>query len=149
MVHSFLEQLALGVEPVPSLDWVTLVGLDPDIRVLLIHLLFSVRVNVCSTQQRIFACLGKLPSEGHPPVVEIPHKAFAAWCYVSNVPQVDHITHLEGISPLDWQTEPCKRAEKSEGTEYMDLDCRWLTLVPPGCASWLLPREADVPLNVF
>ena len=46
MIHSFLAELASMVELVPGLDWVKMVGLDPDGRVILMHLLFSVRVNV-------------------------------------------------------------------------------------------------------
>ena len=45
-LHSFLVHLALGEVPVPGLEWVTLVGVDPDGRVHLMHVLFSVWVNV-------------------------------------------------------------------------------------------------------
>ena len=81
--------------------------------------------------------------------MEIPHEAFEAWRSVCTIPRVDHITHLGGISPLDWQTKPCKRAVNLAGTEYVDLACRGLTFVPLDCASWLLWREADGPINVF
>ena len=74
------------------------------------HLLFSVRINIYSTQCRLFACLGKLPTKGLPTVVETPHNFFAAWRSVHAVLRVDHITHLGGISPLNWQTKPCERA---------------------------------------
>ena len=89
--------------------------------VLLMHLLFSVRVNVYLTQRRLFACLGELPTKGLPPVVEIPDKAFAVRRTVCAVPQVNHATHPGGISPLDWQTNPCKRSVNWEGMEYVDL----------------------------
>ena len=82
-------------------------------------------------------------------MVEIPYKAFAARQSVRTVPKVDHVTHLGGVSPLDWQTKPCERAVKSAGTEYVDFAFQGLTFVPPDCASWLLRREADGPLNVF
>ena len=45
--------------------------------VYLIHFLFSVRVNIYFTSQRIFSCLGELPAEGLPLVVGIPQNAFA------------------------------------------------------------------------
>ena len=45
-IHHFLAQLSLVVEPVPRLERVTVVGSDPDGRMLLMHSLFSVRVNV-------------------------------------------------------------------------------------------------------
>ena len=35
------------------------------------------------------------------------------------------------------------------GTEYVDLAFRGLTFVPPDCASWVLRREANGPLNIF
>ena len=82
-------------------------------------------------------------------MVEIPHEAFSARRPVRAVPRVDHITHFGGISPLGWQTKPCKRAVKLEGTEYVDLAFRSLTFVPPDCVSWILQREADRPLNIF
>ena len=46
MIHYFLAQLASEVDPASGLDWVTLVVLDPDGRVLIMHFLFSVRFNV-------------------------------------------------------------------------------------------------------
>ena len=45
-IISFLAQLELGVEPVPGLERVTLVGVDPDGKVHLMQLLFSVQANV-------------------------------------------------------------------------------------------------------
>ena len=135
VIQSFLVQISSGVEPVPGLERVTVVGLDPDGRVLLMHSIFSVRFNVYLTQRRLFACLGELPSEGLPPVVEIPDKAFVSRRTVLAVPRVDHVTHLGGVSLLDWQKKPCKRAVKSAGTEYVDLACRGLTFAPPDCAS--------------
>ena len=41
-IHSFLEELALGVVPVPGLKRVTMFGFDPDGRLLLMHSLFYV-----------------------------------------------------------------------------------------------------------
>ena len=46
VLHAFLSHLALGEVPVPGLDRVTLVGVDEDRRVHLMHSLFSVCVNV-------------------------------------------------------------------------------------------------------
>ena len=132
MIHSFLAQLESGVDLVLGLEQVTMVRLNPDGRVILMHSLLSIWVNVYSTQRRLFAYLGKLPSEVLPPVVEIPDEAFAAQHTVCAVPRVDHVTHLGGISPLDWQTKPCKREVKSAGTEYVDLAFRGLKLAPTG-----------------
>ena len=115
VIHSFLEELASEVDLVPGLERVTMVGLDPDERVLLMHLIFSFRVSFYSTQRHIFACLVKIPAKGLPPVVDIPHGDFSARRSVRTVPRVDHITHLEGISLLYWHMNPCKRAAKSAG----------------------------------
>ena len=65
-LHAFLSLLALGEVPVPGLDKVTLVGVDKDGWVHLMHSLFSVRVNIYSTECRLFACVGGLPAEGLP-----------------------------------------------------------------------------------
>ena len=117
VIHSFLAELASGVVLVPGLERVTMVGLNPYRKLLLMYLLFSVRVNVYSAKRRLFACPGELPAKGLPPVVEIPVEDFAAQRSVCAVPRVNHITRLGGISPLDWPTRPCKRAINSTGTE--------------------------------
>ena len=65
-LHSFLVHLALGEFPVPSLEQVTLVGVNPDRQVHRMHLLFSASVNVYLTECRLFACLGELPAKGLP-----------------------------------------------------------------------------------
>ena len=99
------------------LERLTVVGVDPDRRVHIIHLLFSVQVNLYLTQQRLFACLGDLPVKGLPPVVEIPNKAFVAQRSVHAVPRMDHVTHLGGVSPPDWQTNSCKKEGKTAVAE--------------------------------
>ena len=54
-IHSFLVQLESGVDPVPGLDRVTVVGVDPDGRVHLMHSLFYVQVDLYLTLQCMFA----------------------------------------------------------------------------------------------
>ena len=71
-------QLSSGVDLIPVLERVTLVGVDPDGMVHLFHSLFSVRVDLYSTSRRIFAFRGEFPVEGPPLVVEIFHKYFLA-----------------------------------------------------------------------
>ena len=131
MIHSFLEQLTLGVDPFLSLERLTLVGFDLDGRVHIMHSLFSVRVDLYLTRRRLFACLGELPTEGLPPVVEIPNEAFAARRSVFSEPQMDNITHLGGIDLPDWQTNPCEREVKTAGAEYVNLACRGLNSLSP------------------
>ena len=101
-IHSLLAQMASGVDPVPGLERLTVVGVDPDRRVHLMHLLLSVQVNVYSTQRRLFACLGNLPAEGLPLVVDIPDEASAARRSVCAMPRVDHVNRLGGISLINW-----------------------------------------------
>ena len=74
--------------------------------------------------------LGELPAKGLPTVVEIPPNFYVAGRSVCSVPRVYHITHLGGISLLDWQTKPCERAAKVAGKDHINLACRWLTLFP-------------------
>ena len=66
VIHYLLAELASGVAPIPSLERAKTVRLDPDGRVLLMHSLFSVQVNVYSTQRYLFACLGELPAKPPP-----------------------------------------------------------------------------------
>ena len=63
VIDSFLAELASGVVLVPGLERVTMVGIEPDRRVLLLKSLFSVQVNVYLTKRRLFAYLGELPAE--------------------------------------------------------------------------------------
>ena len=102
------------------------------------HSLFSVHVGVYSTGCRLFACLGELPAEGLPPVMEIPPDFFAARLSVSAVSRSDHIAHLGGISLLGWQTKPCKRTVVAD---HLNLACRGVVFLPSDCASWILRRE--------
>ena len=101
-LHSLLSHLALGEVPVPGLERVTLVGVNKDRKVHIIHSLFSIRVYVYSTECHLFACLGEQPVEGLPPVMDISPDFFVARRSVWAVPRVYHIAHLGGISPLDW-----------------------------------------------
>ena len=107
--HYFLEQLVLVMYHIPGLERVTLVEVDPDGMVHLMHLLLSVWVDIYLTSRRLFACLGELPANGLPPVVEISHETFAVRHSVRAVPRVDHVTHLWGTPPTDWHTRPYKR----------------------------------------
>ena len=60
-IHSFLDQIALGVELVPGLERVTLVGVESDGMVHLLHSLFSVQVKLYSTSRWLFACRVSCP----------------------------------------------------------------------------------------
>ena len=139
----------MGEVPVPGLEKVTLVGVDEDGRVHLMHSLFSVHIDVYSTECSLFACLGKFPAEGPPQVTEILPGFFAARCYIRTVPRMNHIAHLGGISPHNWQTKTCEQTAKAAGTDHVNLACRGLAFLPEDCAAWILGRTADGPANVF
>ena len=136
----FLDELDSGVDPIPVLEQVKLVGVDLDIMVILMHLLLPVRVNIYLTIRRFFTCLGDLPAKVIPLMVGTPQEVFAARRSVGAVLQVDHSTHLEGIIPHDRKSRPCERAGKTAGTDHRDLAFRGLTFVPLDCAAWLLER---------
>ena len=53
-LHSFLAQLALGVDHIPGLDRVNLLGVDPDGMVHLFHSLLSVLIDIYSTSRCLF-----------------------------------------------------------------------------------------------
>ena len=57
-VHSFLDHLASGVEPVLGFELVALLQVDPDVRVHLLHSLFSVLAGLYSMDWNIFDCYG-------------------------------------------------------------------------------------------
>ena len=54
-IHSFLMQIALGVELIPSQERLILFRVQPNIMVHLMHLLFSVWVDLYLTSRRLFA----------------------------------------------------------------------------------------------
>ena len=149
VIQYFLAQLELGADHIPVLERVISVGVNPDVIVHLLHSLLSVPTNLYLTSQRLFACQGNLTAKGLPLVVEIPHDYFAVRRSVCDVLQVDHMTHLGGISPTNGQTMPRKRARKTAGLEYLDLACQGLTFFPLECVSWLLETYEDRPMNIY
>ena len=100
-IHSFLAHLALGVDLITGLKGVNLVRFNPDGMVNLLHSLFSIRFDLYSASQRIFAYWGGLPVKGLPLVVDITNEAFAVRHSICAVPRLDHVMHLGVISPPD------------------------------------------------
>ena len=66
-IHSFLAHLALGVDLITGLKGVNLVRFNPDGMVNLLHSLLSVRFDLYSASQRIFAYWGGSAFQGPPP----------------------------------------------------------------------------------
>ena len=52
--------------------------------------------------------------EGIPPIAKIPVASFVVRHAVSAVPGEDHVVHVEGILPSDWQMTPCERVGRKE-----------------------------------
>ena len=57
-------------------------------------------VYLYSTIQWLLSSLGELPYEVLLPVVDIPVEAFMTWCSWFAILCSDHISHLEGVTPL-------------------------------------------------
>ena len=96
------------------------------------HLLFSVRVNAYSSQQRLFACLVELTAKPPPPVVEIPGKALASRPTVQTVPQVDHVTQLVGDLPAQLLDEAMQEGWEVSWDGAHGLGLMGVDLFPPG-----------------
>ena len=92
---------------------------------------------------------GGLPAEGLSQVTELFPDFFAARHAVRAVPRIDHVAHLGGISPRDWQTKPCESAAKAASIDHINLACQGLAFFPTDCAAWVLGRCMDGPVNVF
>ena len=75
-VHSFLAQIVSGLEHIPVLYRLILVGVDPYGMVHLLHSLLSLLSDLYLTIQRIFACLGELPVKGLPQLWIFPKICF-------------------------------------------------------------------------
>ena len=79
---------------VPGMDLITLMGVDQDITVKLLH--------------SFFAFVGKHPAKPPPPVVEIQVESFVVRRSVRAVPRADHIIHIEGVAQTLCQPILCK-----------------------------------------
>ena len=98
-IHSLLSHLASGVDLVLGFEWLALLRFDQGVMVPPLHSLLSVTAGLYSTARRLFACLGDLPYYGLPTVVDLPVEAFAARRSMRAVPQEDHVSHPEGVTP--------------------------------------------------
>ena len=84
---------------------VTLLQVEPDGTVHLLHSFFNVVVGLFSTARQLFPCHGELLREGLPPVVELPVHDFSVRISVHTLARVDHVSHLEG--PLHLSGKLC------------------------------------------
>ena len=65
-LHAFLRHITSGVDPVPGMERLTLLGVDRDDTMDLLHLLFSIPVGPYSANWRLLAFVRDIPSEGIP-----------------------------------------------------------------------------------
>ena len=88
----------MGVDPVPGLDRICLLGFDRDGTVHLLHLLFSFPVELYSLARRLFACKGDLPDKHLPLMMELPAESFVMLRSVRAVTREKKFSHRGGIS---------------------------------------------------
>ena len=111
-LHTFLGPLAYGVNPVPDISGINHLVMAWYGKVNLLHSLFSVLDGLYSMAQKILAFLGDLSDKGLPPVVEITTDAFAVQRAVRTVPRADHVSHLDGVTLILWQSMLCNWSRK-------------------------------------
>ena len=128
---------------VQGLERLTLLRVDWDGTVHLLHSFLSLLVVPYTIDQRLLAFFEELPSEGLPPVTEIPVDAFLMRRVVRAIMRDNHHVHVEGVPPPCWQLMLCKRAGKlKEDTQYIAF---WgLTFGPLNGVSCLLGRGAII-----
>ena len=98
-LHAFLGNLYSRVDPSSVLERLSLLGVDRDRTVDVLHLFFSVPVGKYSTEKILLAFSGGIPTEGLLPLTDIHVVSFAVRCAVCSVPIEDHIIHVEGTPP--------------------------------------------------
>ena len=92
--HAVLGHLDSRVDPAPGMESLTLLGIDPDGMVHLLHSFLSVLVGPYTTDRRLLAFSADLPQEGLPPATELPVEFFAVRRTISTVLRKDHRVHI-------------------------------------------------------
>ena len=141
-IHTFLGRLNSEAALVHGLAGLTVLGVDQDGGVHILHSLFSVPVGPYGPDRWLFGWRRKLTLEGIPEITEILVNSFAAHRGVSAMLQEDHIVHLEGVSPSNWQTTPCERSSRK--AKVRNLAFRGLNFLSPDAAALLIHLEENV-----
>ena len=102
-IYTLIFHLAYGIDRVPGLYGITILGFKRDGTVNLLQQLFSIPVCLYSMHWQLFACLGELPDEGLNTVVDITMEAFAVRRSVHAMTRDNHMGHLEGVTPPGWK----------------------------------------------
>ena len=105
-LHALIRHLASRVDPIPGLNHPTLLGVNPDGTVHILHLFFFVPVVPYSTNTQLIAFSEELPPEVLPWVKDLPVDAFVVWRSVCNIHMDYHRLYLEGVPPSSCQVIP-------------------------------------------
>ena len=81
------------------MERLTLIGVDWDGMVHVLHSLFSVPVGRYYTERKLLAFSGELPTEGIPSVTDLSVDSFRVRRAVCAVPREDHLVHVEDTPP--------------------------------------------------
>ena len=121
------------------MDLLTLLGVNWDITVHLLHSFLSVPLVPYSKNWNIFAFEGELPFEGLPLVVGLQREYFSVRRVVRALSRADHVIHMEVVTPR----MPCNMAGNIQDDTHKPA-CRGMTSVPPDGASRLLVRDKNI-----
>ena len=81
------------------MERLSLLMVDQDGEVHVLHSSFSLQVGPYATKRRLLDFRGELTSEGLPPTADIPVASLTVRQTTRNVPREEHMVHAEGISP--------------------------------------------------
>ena len=141
-LHTYLGILAARLESAPGMECLALLTVDYDEEVHVLHSFSPTQVGPYAAERRFLDFSEGLPLEGLPPLAEIPVASLAVRRAVSSFPREDHAVHVEGMPHSEWQTAPCKRAERKEYGR--DLSCQGLTFLPMATAARLLCAPQNI-----
>ena len=111
-LHASPGILTSGVGYAPGMECLSLLVVNQGGEVHILHFIFSVLVSLCATERSLLLFRGELPSEGIPPIAEIPVDSLAVRRAISDVLREDQLVHVEGIPPSDWKMTPCNMERK-------------------------------------
>ena len=131
------------MDPFLGLERLTLLGVNRDGTVHLLHLFFSVPVGPYYMDRRLLDFIGEFTSEGLPPATDPLVGVLAVRRVICAVPHADHHVHVEGVTLPIWKLMSCEREENIQ-EDAQDMDLQGLNFFPPGGALCLLGQGANI-----